>query len=185
VTLSLHRAGQGAGSSRASIHFEVDDIDQTVERFKREGFTFACDPVDQPYLWREAIMLDLDGHHVFVYHVGENRLDPRGTSAQAPASRTRKQQAWRQRDHDLRRARSAARRRARAYVRRARDRQPRGSQDGRTGDVDARPSRRSRRQCTMPGSGSALGALRSTQAHSIWTAASRVLGTVTQDQTVA
>lgn len=76
VTLSLHRAGQSAGSSRASIHFEVDDVDQTVERFKREGFIFVCDPVDQPYLWREAIMLDPDGHRVFVYHAGENRLDP-------------------------------------------------------------------------------------------------------------
>ena len=86
VTLSLHRAGQGAGSSRASIHFEVDDIDQTVERFKREGFTFACDPVDQPYLWREAIMLDPDGHHVFIYHAGENRLDPPWRLGSDPAN---------------------------------------------------------------------------------------------------
>jgi catechol 2,3-dioxygenase-like lactoylglutathione lyase family enzyme len=76
VTLSLHHAEQRVGSPQASIHFEVDDVDQTVERLKQEGFAFACDPVDQPYLWREAIMLDPDGHHVFIYHAGENRLDP-------------------------------------------------------------------------------------------------------------
>jgi catechol 2,3-dioxygenase-like lactoylglutathione lyase family enzyme len=76
TTLSLHRAEQSVGSPRASIHFEVDDVDQTVERLKRDGFTFVCDPVDQPYLWREAIMLDPDDHRVFIYHAGENRLDP-------------------------------------------------------------------------------------------------------------
>ncbi len=76
TTLSLHRAERSVGSPRASIHFEVDDVNQTVERLRGEGFTFVCDPVDQPYLWREAIMLDPDGHHVFIYHAGENRLDP-------------------------------------------------------------------------------------------------------------
>jgi hypothetical protein len=32
--------------------------------------------VDQPYLWREAILLDPDGHRIFIFHPGENRLDP-------------------------------------------------------------------------------------------------------------
>jgi catechol 2,3-dioxygenase-like lactoylglutathione lyase family enzyme len=76
TTLSLRRAEQSVGSPRASIHFEVDDVDPAVERLKQEGFVFVCDPVDQPYLWREAITLDPDGHHVFIYHAGENRLDP-------------------------------------------------------------------------------------------------------------
>jgi catechol 2,3-dioxygenase-like lactoylglutathione lyase family enzyme len=76
VTLSLHHIEQTDGSPRASIHFEVEDVDQTVEQLKQEGFVFVCDPVDQPYLWCEAIMLDPDGHHVFVYHAGANRLDP-------------------------------------------------------------------------------------------------------------
>jgi catechol 2,3-dioxygenase-like lactoylglutathione lyase family enzyme len=72
VTLSLHRAEQRTGSPRASIHFEVEDVDQTVEQLKQDGFTFVCDPVDQPYLWREAIMLDPDDHHIFIYHVSNN-----------------------------------------------------------------------------------------------------------------
>lgn len=76
TTLSLHRIEHHAPESCASIHFEVEDVDGTVQRLKQAGIVFACDPVDQPYLWREAILLDPDGHRVFIYHAGENRLDP-------------------------------------------------------------------------------------------------------------
>lgn len=76
TTLSLHRAEQQSLQSSASIHFEVDDVDRAVDALKQAGFSFASDPVDQPYLWREAILLDPDGHRIFIYHAGENRLDP-------------------------------------------------------------------------------------------------------------
>jgi organic hydroperoxide reductase OsmC/OhrA/predicted enzyme related to lactoylglutathione lyase len=76
TTLSLHPATDQASEPSASIHFEVDDVDGTVERLKRAGFSFLRDVVDQPYLWREAILLDPDRHRVFVYHAGKNRLDP-------------------------------------------------------------------------------------------------------------
>jgi catechol 2,3-dioxygenase-like lactoylglutathione lyase family enzyme len=74
TTLSVHHTDAPQGS--ASIHFEVEDVDGAVDRLKRAGFEFACDPVDQPYLWREAILLDPDGHRVFIFHAGENRIDP-------------------------------------------------------------------------------------------------------------
>jgi catechol 2,3-dioxygenase-like lactoylglutathione lyase family enzyme len=76
TTLSLHRAAQPSLDSGVSIHFEVDDVDQAVGELKEAGFHFECDPVDQPYLWREAILLDPDGHRIFIYHAGQNRLDP-------------------------------------------------------------------------------------------------------------
>ena len=76
TTLSLHRAGPGQGAGGASIHFEVQDVDQTVTQLSGKGFVFSSEPVDQPYLWREAILLDPDGHEIFIYHAGENRLDP-------------------------------------------------------------------------------------------------------------
>lgn len=76
TTLSLHRVEHHSPESCASIHFEVEDVDGTVQRLKQAGMAFASDPVDQPYLWREAILLDPDGHRVFIYHAGENRLDP-------------------------------------------------------------------------------------------------------------
>jgi catechol 2,3-dioxygenase-like lactoylglutathione lyase family enzyme len=73
TTLSLE---QGSSPSSASIHFEVQDVDAQVERLRALGFGFVLDPVDQPYGWREAVLLDPDGHRVFVYHAGEMRLDP-------------------------------------------------------------------------------------------------------------
>ncbi|HEY1457454.1 MAG TPA: VOC family protein [Solirubrobacteraceae bacterium] len=76
TTLSLHRADDRAAKPSASIHFEVDDVDRTVAELEKTGCTFICEPTDQPYLWREAILLDPDGHRIFIYHAGENRLDP-------------------------------------------------------------------------------------------------------------
>jgi catechol 2,3-dioxygenase-like lactoylglutathione lyase family enzyme len=80
TTLSLHPADSEAGGEThdgcASIHFEVDDVDAAVAQLKARGFEFAVDPVDQPYLWREAILLDPDGHRIFIFNAGDNRLDP-------------------------------------------------------------------------------------------------------------
>jgi catechol 2,3-dioxygenase-like lactoylglutathione lyase family enzyme len=76
TTLSLHRTDGSPPVPSASIHFEVDDVDRVVADLKEAAFRFVCDPVDQPYLWREAILLDPDGHRVFIYHAGENRLNP-------------------------------------------------------------------------------------------------------------
>ncbi len=76
TTLSLHQTRRPVSERSASIHFEVEDVDRVVGELKRAGFSFVCDPVDQPYLWREAILLDLDEHRVFIYHAGKNRLDP-------------------------------------------------------------------------------------------------------------
>jgi catechol 2,3-dioxygenase-like lactoylglutathione lyase family enzyme len=75
TTLSLHQA-MGAIPNGASIHFEVRDVDQTVEQLKKAGLRFVCDPVDQPYLWREAVLLDPDEHRIFIFHAGENRINP-------------------------------------------------------------------------------------------------------------
>jgi catechol 2,3-dioxygenase-like lactoylglutathione lyase family enzyme len=77
TTLSLHRVeGSSSPEPSASIHFEVDDVDRAVGALKELGFRFASDPVHQPYLWHEAILLDPDRHRIFIYHAGENRLDP-------------------------------------------------------------------------------------------------------------
>jgi catechol 2,3-dioxygenase-like lactoylglutathione lyase family enzyme len=76
TTLSLHRLERQVPGSGASIHFEVEDVDRAVGELERAGFHFQHAPVDQPYLWREAILLDPDGHRIFIYHAAENRLDP-------------------------------------------------------------------------------------------------------------
>jgi catechol 2,3-dioxygenase-like lactoylglutathione lyase family enzyme len=87
-TLSLQRTGRSPAAQGASLHFEVADVDAVVADLTRAGFDFLGDPVDEPYLWREAIMLDPDGYRIFIYHAGENRLDPpwRLRAEQAPGS---------------------------------------------------------------------------------------------------
>ncbi len=76
TTLSMHRAPDPVPALGASIHFEVDDVDATVTELEGRGFDIAAAAVDQPYLWREAILTDPDGHRIFIFHAGENRIDP-------------------------------------------------------------------------------------------------------------
>jgi len=76
TTLSLQAVERSSIAPSASIHFEVDDVDTLVASLKAAGFSFESDPVDQRYLWREAVLLDPDDHRVFTYHAGTNRLDP-------------------------------------------------------------------------------------------------------------
>ena len=75
VTLSLHW-NELPTPSAASIHFEVDDVDQAVADLRDAGIEIETEPTDQPYLWREATLLDPDGNRVFIFHAGEMRLNP-------------------------------------------------------------------------------------------------------------
>jgi len=59
-----------------SVHFECDDVDAAAQALRDRGFELEQDPVDQPYLWREAILRDPDGHPIFLFTAGENRLNP-------------------------------------------------------------------------------------------------------------
>jgi|GEM_PF-489296 len=107
TTLSLHPASSQASEPSTSIHFEVEDVDGTVHELEQAGFSFAAEPVDQPYLWREAILLDPDGHRVFIYRAGKNRLDPpwRMTPDAAEVGETTTHRArvlWRGGKQDLR-----------------------------------------------------------------------------------
>lgn len=76
-TLSLESRGEPpAAASVISLHFETERLDALVSELKERGVTFEQDPTDQPYLWREAVLRDPDGHRLFLYYAGVNRLDP-------------------------------------------------------------------------------------------------------------
>ncbi len=64
------------GPEQAQFFFECDDVDATYEALVKKGLTFTQPPTDMPYLWREARLLDPDGHDIRIYHAGQNRLDP-------------------------------------------------------------------------------------------------------------
>jgi catechol 2,3-dioxygenase-like lactoylglutathione lyase family enzyme len=76
ATLSLESREGPVSSPNVSIHFESDDLDALVADLKLKGIEFEQDPTDQPYLWREAVVRDPDGHPLFLYHAGTNRLNP-------------------------------------------------------------------------------------------------------------
>jgi catechol 2,3-dioxygenase-like lactoylglutathione lyase family enzyme len=76
-TVSLFALADGVQvSGTTTVHFECDELDRTVAELKRKGVVFEQDPIDQPYLWREAILKDPDGNVIFLYSAGENRLNP-------------------------------------------------------------------------------------------------------------
>jgi catechol 2,3-dioxygenase-like lactoylglutathione lyase family enzyme len=75
-TLSLESRGGDVHAEGCSVHFECGDVDAEVAELKARGVEFEQDPTDMPYLWREAIARDPDGHRVYLFSAGENRLDP-------------------------------------------------------------------------------------------------------------
>lgn len=64
------------GPEQAHIFFECDDLDARCAALEANGFAFEERPTDKLWLWREARLLDPDGHDIRLYFAGKNRLDP-------------------------------------------------------------------------------------------------------------
>ena len=73
-TLSIHEGD--ASDATTVIYFEVDDVDATVDELLQQGLVFDAEPVDQPWLWREAHLRDPAGNRLCIYHAGDNRRYP-------------------------------------------------------------------------------------------------------------
>lgn len=76
ATFSLHRDPDADGVRQTVIYFEDDALDETVARLKARGLVFESDPVDQPWLWREAYLSDPSGNRVCLYSAPEARRFP-------------------------------------------------------------------------------------------------------------
>ena len=61
---------------RSVVYFEHEQLDELVTYLKDKGIVFLQEPVDQPFLWREAILNDPSGNKIKLYWAGENRLNP-------------------------------------------------------------------------------------------------------------
>jgi catechol 2,3-dioxygenase-like lactoylglutathione lyase family enzyme len=70
-TFSIHQTGEVR--STTSVYFEVEDVDAFVAAL---DLPLAHSPVDQPWLWREARLMDPCGNEICIYHAGENRRFP-------------------------------------------------------------------------------------------------------------
>lgn len=75
-TLSIHAVDDGAVPGAATVYFEVPDVDASVAAIRARGLEFEADPVDQPWLWREACLRDPADNRICIYHAGKNRRHP-------------------------------------------------------------------------------------------------------------
>ena len=67
---------EGHFQNGAVIYFEWEALDAWVIELKHKGIVFDQEPVDQTYLWREAVLHDPSGNTIKLYWAGENRLNP-------------------------------------------------------------------------------------------------------------
>ena len=76
ATFSLARGEPARGEPGIVVYFEVEDLDATVRGLQEAGLGFEDGPRDQPWLWREAHLLDPAGNRICVYHAGHHRTHP-------------------------------------------------------------------------------------------------------------
>jgi len=74
ATVSLELgAPQGNG---VVVYFECEDLEQRATALTAAGYVFAEPPSTKPWLWKEAVLVDPDGHHLCLFQAGSYRLDP-------------------------------------------------------------------------------------------------------------
>jgi catechol 2,3-dioxygenase-like lactoylglutathione lyase family enzyme len=76
ATFSVHAVERLAGQPATVVYFECPLLDEQVLKLKAKGLQFIQGPKDEPWLWREARLLDPAGNTICLYHAGENRLNP-------------------------------------------------------------------------------------------------------------
>jgi len=76
ASFSVHLASAPLPPSTVVVYFETRDLDERVKALQERGFTFSQAPRDEPWLWREARLLDPSGNVLCLYWAGANRLDP-------------------------------------------------------------------------------------------------------------
>ncbi|MGC6430894.1 MAG: VOC family protein [Jejuia sp.] len=75
-TFSIHKVDALSKENGVSIYFEDDNLDEMVNALQKKGVIFESLPEDQPWLWREARLKDLDGNQIILYKAGKNRKNP-------------------------------------------------------------------------------------------------------------
>jgi catechol 2,3-dioxygenase-like lactoylglutathione lyase family enzyme len=76
ATFSIHLVDELPKGDGIAVYFQNEKLDETVEELQKKGIQFDLPPTDQPWLWREARLKDLDGNQLILYKAGENRKNP-------------------------------------------------------------------------------------------------------------
>ena len=75
-SFSVHAVESMVEPSQTVVYFECADVDAQVEALRARGVCFTQEPRDEPWLWREARLVDPAGNVICLYRAGSNRLDP-------------------------------------------------------------------------------------------------------------
>ena len=75
-TFSIHRTEALPTGNGIYLYFECEDLEDQVRLLQDKGIVFEQEPTEQPYLWKEARLKDLDGNQLILYYAGENRVNP-------------------------------------------------------------------------------------------------------------
>jgi catechol 2,3-dioxygenase-like lactoylglutathione lyase family enzyme len=77
-TLSIeHREGPCRPAAQIGLEFpSARALDDYVAQLRSRGITVVEGPVDREWLWRDARVVDPDGHELMLFHAGRNKLDP-------------------------------------------------------------------------------------------------------------
>ncbi|WP_338454205.1 VOC family protein [uncultured Alteromonas sp.] len=62
--------------NKSVIYFEHEHLDELHKNLSQKGIQFLQPPIEQSYLWKEAILKDPSGNKIKLYWAGENRLNP-------------------------------------------------------------------------------------------------------------
>lgn len=76
ATFSIHVVDELPKGDGIAVYFQNENLDEVVKELIHKGFQFDLLPTDQPWLWREARLKDLDGNQLILYKAGENRKNP-------------------------------------------------------------------------------------------------------------
>ncbi len=75
-TFSIHQTEELPKGEGIYVYFECENLDEDVQKLKKSGIEFDQEPTDQPWLWREARLKDVDGNQLILFYGGQNRLNP-------------------------------------------------------------------------------------------------------------
>jgi catechol 2,3-dioxygenase-like lactoylglutathione lyase family enzyme len=75
-TFSVHLAEEPAPNKGVVIYFECENLDAKVSALKSRGYSFAQEPRDEQWLWREARLHDPANNEICLYWAGQNRRYP-------------------------------------------------------------------------------------------------------------
>jgi putative oxidoreductase len=75
-TLSLYLVEVDGANAQPVVYFESKRVDALCAELQARGITFTQLPKDEPWMWREARLVDPAGNALCLFWAGKNRTNP-------------------------------------------------------------------------------------------------------------